>query len=59
MRLDGEVLDNGQVKFDSASISFSGSATTVLEPSSMLLLGTGIMGIVGARRRWLHRSIRR
>ena len=60
MMIAGEVLENGPfVKLDSASISFGGSATTVPEPSSMVLLGSGIMGIIGARRQRIKAHLSR
>jgi PEP-CTERM motif len=45
------VFVNGQYYVDSGAASFNGSATVVPEPSSVLLLGTGLAGIVGMRRK--------
>ena len=42
---------NGQFYVEGASASLNGSATVVPEPSSVLLLGAGLAGMVGMRRK--------
>jgi hypothetical protein len=49
---------NGQYYVDYGGASFNGSATVVPEPSSVLLFGTGLAGMVGMRRKLRARLAR-
>jgi hypothetical protein len=49
---------NGQYFVGGVSASFNGAATVVPEPSSVLLLGTGLAGMVGMRRKLWARFAR-
>lgn len=50
----GTVTSNGD-DLQTATVSFNGVATTVPEPSSLLLLGSGL-GVIGMR--WKRRSVK-
>ena len=47
MTLDSFATGNGSYVIDSASVQFNGTATVVPEPSSLTLLGSGLVGLAG------------